>query len=360
MSLNYGQQDKTTTSTQNSSTTSNPWAPAIPALTGLINSAAGTPTAVTPAQQQAFSQLLTNAAAGNPETGNINAAATSQLTAPNQVGQINQGLANETQQLTPIANGSLTDLSKNPQIQGLLSTIQQDVGNKVNQEFAGAGRALSPGNSQALARGISQGEAAPLLNEYNTLLGAQIGAATGLGTATTGAATAAGQSLANQAGIQNQGLTTNQAGLAATNYAPTTALNVSEEQTQLPFQNLGLLASLIAPLAGLGGTSNTNANGVQNTTGTSSGIGLNILSDEHAKEDKRKVGEMADGTPIHSWRYKGDPVTHVGPMAQEVEKRNPDAVSTRPDGLKTVDMRAATDRAAAIVRRRVAAHRKAA
>jgi len=69
-----------------------------------------------------------------------------------------------------------------------------------------------------------------------------------------------------------------------------------------------------------------------------SGVGgLFALSDERAKEDKRKVGETKDGMGIYSYRYKGDPETRMGLMAQEVAKKRPEAVKRRPDGLMAVN-----------------------
>lgn len=69
-----------------------------------------------------------------------------------------------------------------------------------------------------------------------------------------------------------------------------------------------------------------------------SGIGgLFSLSDERAKEGKKKIAETKDGFGIYSYRYKGDPETRVGLMAQEVMKKKPDAVAQRHDGLFAVD-----------------------
>jgi len=62
------------------------------------------------------------------------------------------------------------------------------------------------------------------------------------------------------------------------------------------------------------------------------------LSDKRAKKDIKPVGEMA-GHKLYSYTYKkgmGDGKPHVGVMAQEVAKTRPDAVSTRPDGMKQV------------------------
>lgn len=62
------------------------------------------------------------------------------------------------------------------------------------------------------------------------------------------------------------------------------------------------------------------------------------LSDKRAKEDVKPVGKLM-GHKLYEYRYKGkfdDGQKHIGVMAQEAEKKRPDAVSTRPDGLKQV------------------------
>lgn len=61
-----------------------------------------------------------------------------------------------------------------------------------------------------------------------------------------------------------------------------------------------------------------------------------LASDERVKEDIEPVGELNDGTQLYSFRYKGRPETHVGVMAQEVEKKDPKAVHTI-GGVKHVD-----------------------
>jgi hypothetical protein len=66
---------------------------------------------------------------------------------------------------------------------------------------------------------------------------------------------------------------------------------------------------------------------------------------------------MADGTPIYRYKYKDDPngEVHMGPMAQDIEKHTPEAVydNASPDGMKMVDMDAATQKAADIMRRKL-------
>lgn len=63
-----------------------------------------------------------------------------------------------------------------------------------------------------------------------------------------------------------------------------------------------------------------------------------IRSDERVKEDKRKIGKL-EGQNIYEFRYKDDPAKRkrVGVMAQEVEKKRPDAVRKGGDGVRRVN-----------------------
>jgi len=70
--------------------------------------------------------------------------------------------------------------------------------------------------------------------------------------------------------------------------------------------------------------------------GSGSGA-LLALSDERAKDDKRKIGETEDGLGLYSFKYKGDDRTQIGLMAQDVKKKKPGAVKTLPGGLMAVD-----------------------
>jgi hypothetical protein len=76
----------------------------------------------------------------------------------------------------------------------------------------------------------------------------------------------------------------------------------------------------------------------QNLLGGLFGLGSSlIMSDKRTKENIRKVGEV-EGNPVYSYSYKHDPEhrKHIGVMAQEAEKKNPDAVETI-GGIKHVN-----------------------
>ena len=62
------------------------------------------------------------------------------------------------------------------------------------------------------------------------------------------------------------------------------------------------------------------------------------LSDETTKKDKKKVGKLK-GHTLYEYKYKDDPAgkKQIGVMAQEVEKKRPDAVKKGTDGKKRVN-----------------------
>lgn len=74
---------------------------------------------------------------------------------------------------------------------------------------------------------------------------------------------------------------------------------------------------------------------LQEILGTGGG-GPGRFSDERLKSDVRRVGTTDDGLPVYVYRM-GDGPTQMGVMAQEVEEREPEAVSTHTSGYKMVD-----------------------
>jgi Chaperone of endosialidase len=91
--------------------------------------------------------------------------------------------------------------------------------------------------------------------------------------------------------------------------------------------------------------------------GISEGIGTNegstttttqpggFFSDKRLKHDIKKIGKTYDGQTIYSYKMGDDPRTRIGLIAQEVEKKHPDAVGLAA-GFKMVDYGKATDPAA--------------
>lgn len=96
---------------------------------------------------------------------------------------------------------------------------------------------------------------------------------------------------------------------------------------------------------------------IWNALGGAAKLGTSLFgmfSDERLKEDVEPVGVLFDGQVVHRYRYKGDPRTQIGLIAQDVEHSVPDAVrdSDIPGlrGFKMVDYHTATNRAAELMR----------
>jgi hypothetical protein len=117
-----------------------------------------------------------------------------------------------------------------------------------------------------------------------------------------------------------------------------------------PYQQTQWLGGIATGVgSNLGGTSSSagsQTGAAPNQTAQWLGLGLSaagMLSDRRAKEDIERIGKLNDGTPIYRFRYKGSDGWHIGPMAQDVEKRNPDAVTRGVDGFRYVDMHEASE-----------------
>jgi hypothetical protein len=63
---------------------------------------------------------------------------------------------------------------------------------------------------------------------------------------------------------------------------------------------------------------------IGNIIGT--GASMFMASDRRLKTDIHRVGTTNGGLPIYTYKYKGESVTQMGVMAQDVEKVNPEAV----------------------------------
>ena len=70
-----------------------------------------------------------------------------------------------------------------------------------------------------------------------------------------------------------------------------------------------------------------------------------FFSDRRLKRDIQKIGKTYDGQDIVSYKMGDDERTHIGLIAQDVEKKHPQAVGVA-GGFKTVDYGKATEKAA--------------
>jgi len=89
-------------------------------------------------------------------------------------------------------------------------------------------------------------------------------------------------------------------------------------------------------LAGWSAQDNSSS-GVGSIIGAGIGLASMAFSDKRLKENLKPVGKTKDGQTIYEFNYKGDPVKMRGLIAQEVEKKHPEAVRTHPSGYKMVN-----------------------
>lgn len=76
--------------------------------------------------------------------------------------------------------------------------------------------------------------------------------------------------------------------------------------------------------------------GAAGSLGSAGLMALLMKSDIRLKEDIRRIGKTDSGLSIYVYRYKGGLQYHMGVMAQEVEKVQPEAVFQLADGFKAV------------------------
>ena len=213
--------------------------------------------------ESAFGQLESSAQQGNPFAGQIGGVVGNLLNgggATAQAPAIQSAFDTFKAQTNPLASNTNYDPMQTPGLADSLKTMMGDIGTSINGQFAAAGRDLSGMNTQTLARGLTQGLAPILTQQYNQNVQNQQGAASNLYNAgnTTGGLLAG----LNQQGIANQvqGVTSANDALTAQNYGPATMLQLEQLKQGIPMQNLGLLTQIGVPIAGLGtqsqGTSN--------------------------------------------------------------------------------------------------------
>lgn len=254
--------------TQQTSSTTNPWEPAQGALKGILGQLDPliANSGLSSASTNAINQLQSNASAGNPYAGQIDSYTQNLLNgggANNQAGNVQSGYDAYKAQTNPLASNTNYDPMQTPGLADALAALKSDITGSVNGQFAAAGRDSSGYNQQALGRGLTQGLAPVIVDQYNKNIANQQNAAGNLYSASnTNAGLLSGM---NQQGLvnQQQGMTNSADALAAKNYAPQQTLALEQLRQSIPAQNLGLLAQIGVPIAGLGGQSTGTMTGTK-------------------------------------------------------------------------------------------------
>jgi len=349
------------TSTTNNTTSTSPPQAFLDAYQGLINKA--NPIAATPyqayggqlvaglssGQNQAINQAQNTTGIAQPYFQQANQyvqqSATPISTTPFSASAIQQYQSPYTQQVidSTLANINQQNAGQQNQLTGsaIASGVNPFGGDRAGLASAELARNQDLAKNQTIAGLENQGYT-QALGQFNTqnALGLQTGAqnaATAANAAGLSGSIGQGLQASNTADINNLAQTGGLAQQQQQNEL-TSQYGQFQNQLQYPYQQLSWLAGITEGAgAGAGG---------QSTSSTTTPAPFFSLSDARMKDDKEIIGKMKDGTPIYRFRYAGSPETQLGLMAQDVEKRNPDAVARSPEGVKFVDYKAATDNAA--------------
>ena len=185
-----------------------------------------------------------------------------------------------------------------------------------------AGTNTSGGSRQGIAQGLAAGKA----NQQATDFVSQMQSNNW------------GQQMQNQLGAYGQmgGLQGQQ------NLSQMNAMGMAPELANLGFGSqygdLSALRGLLgSPTVLGGGGQSSGQGGVGGSLEGAAGIGaLAMFSDIRLKENIKRVGETDGGLPVYTYNYKGTQRTHMGVMAQDVEKVIPEAVGDI-NGYKAVN-----------------------
>jgi hypothetical protein len=262
----------TSTSSQTSESQTTPWGPATDALKGILGGVNGlVPQAGNNATTNAAtSQLLSNFGAGNPFAGAMGNVASGLLGgggANANSDAIGGNLAAYKGMLSPLASNTNYNPMDTPGFKDALAATTADITNNVNSQFAAAGRDGSPGNLQALGRGIAQGVAPTIAAQYNTNVANQQGAAGNLynaGNSTYGLLNG-NQAQANANALNGFGA----AGTAldARNWGPNGILSTAANAFNLPASNYATLLGMVSPVAQAFGKTSGSGTGTQTMSG---------------------------------------------------------------------------------------------
>jgi hypothetical protein len=269
MSFSFGSESKS----QSSKSKQDPWKPAVPYLkdflaqTGQVGANAGQ--GLTPGQTAAFGQLKDNALQGSPWVAQQSQLAGDLYGTADRTGIVGDAYSGLQSQLGDYASGKYLDPMSNPQMQAMLQQVGDDAANRVNAQFAGAGRDLSGANQTAVGRGVTQAQLPLLLDQYNRAQGQQFDAAKTLYGAGSDTASTQGALDAQRAQLRGAGAAAGQQAADMQNAGAERTIDLEQMMKTLPYEELGQLASLLFPAGQMGKQVKSSGE----SSGTSFGFG---------------------------------------------------------------------------------------
>ena len=272
-------------------------------------------------QQQEMAGQTANAIRSGAFGGDRAGLVAANLARQQQLGTA-QAMAPIYQQGYSQALGAATNMAQNNRaaLQNLASQLQgigqQGFGQQMTaaQQMAGLGQ-------QQFGQGLGAAQQLGALGQQQYGMGA--GTAQQLAALGTGAQQSALQGAQAQLGAGTLEQQTQQADLTA-------RYQQFLQERGYDFQVAQFLANIAMGTGALSGST------------TSTTQPMPFFSDRRVKDDVKEIGKTHDGQPIYSFKYKGDDATRIGLMAQDVEKKHPEAVYDM-GGVKGVDYKQATE-----------------
>ena len=169
----------------------------------------------------------------------------------NNLGMLQNGFVGQT------ASGA--NVGNNTALKAQLDTAAADTSQAINSQWAAAGRDGSPGNAQAVARGVTQATAPIIAAQYNTDVSNALNAGKSLYDAGN---TTYGMLNGNQANANanfTNGIGAVSSGLNAENAAPTATINALAQRFNIPVSQLSTLLGSVAPVAAQFGQNNASS-----------------------------------------------------------------------------------------------------
>lgn len=278
-----GSSKQTTTQSQSSQT--NPWQPTMGALNNIIGQINGQMGNVAPTgnEMQAFDALRANATGTPSYAPQVGALANDLFTGgPDRSGYVTDAYNQYRAAAQPYLSQDYLNPYNNPAFSTYMSTVSNDIQNRINAQFAGAGRDMSGMNQGAVARGIVEGTAPVFANQYNQNVATQTGLMNNMFNA--GTQTGANLSALDQTALGNrmQGANTALGMLPMAQDMNANRMLAAEGMARnLPLSNIANIENLLLPIAGLGGQSEGTSTGTttmrQNPIQTAVGAGIGAL-----------------------------------------------------------------------------------
>jgi hypothetical protein len=247
-----------TTGTKSSTQTSNPWEPAVPALSGILGNVNQINPDLTTTETTAFNQLAANAQNAGQYAPQIGGLANTLFAgggadrAPMAQDAYNKYLSDQA----ATARGDYLDPNKNPWMGTTTSGITDEVVNNLSSRFASSGRDPSGAGSfgGVVGREVATALAPTFANAYNTERGRQTDAITGMygaGNTTAGLLSGLDQT---KLGNMQAGISAADAANTALNAPQIQALAIEAQRRGIPLQTMQQMMGLVLPAAQAFGT----------------------------------------------------------------------------------------------------------